>query len=514
MRFPACAVVFCLLAVPWSGCDRAERAAAPAAGAPNIIVVVWDTVRADRLGLYGYARPTTPFLDAWAREARVFDDCVSPAPYTVASHGSLFTGLLPSEHGATNAHPFLDDRHATLAELLRSAGYQTYLFSANPHISRVENFHQGFDAVEHPWDEAYRDEALRIVAGKITADDVSTELSAKIRAGRPESGWDIKAAGELARRGTMSWLSRRDPERPFFVFLNYMEAHRPWIPPASYRRRMMGPEQVEQSYRIDRSWVPLWSYSFGLRDYAADELEVMSATYDACVAELDDLLRDLIGSLRSAGALENTVVVVTSDHGEHLGEHHLLGHQFSLYEPLLRVPLVVRDERRFAPGRDPRPVMSHDLFPTLLEIAGVDVPAGTHAVSLRSPIDGRVRLSEYVGVFRDAFAAIEPGHPGWDKSPWLREIRALYRDDRKLIRWSDGARELYNLREDPLETSGRSAAEEARVRELEAALAVLAAELRRGPADALGPGTMSEEHRELLRSLGYVHGGTEGSQVP
>ena len=506
--------VLAVLVLSWSGCDREESPGNRRGDTPNILFVVWDTVRADRLGVYGYGRPTTPFLAEWSKGARVYDDCVSAAPYTVASHGSMFTGLLPSEHGATNDHLFLDDSHATLAELLRGAGYQTYLFSANPHISEVENFHRGFEVHEHPWDEKYRDDAFRIVAGKITPDDASSELAAKIRAGRPKGGWDIKASGELARRGAAEWLSRRDPARPFFVFLNYMEAHRPWIPPASYRRRMMTPAQVEKSYRIDRSWVPLWSYTFRLHEYSDEELEIMSSTYDACLAELDDLFRDLLDTLQSAGALENTVIVLTSDHGEHLGEHHILDHQYSLYEPLLRVPLIVRDDRRFAPGREFRPVMSHDLFPTLLELAGVEVPTGTRAVSLLSPREDRVRLAEYVGVFRDAFPAVEPLHPGWDRTPWEREIRALYRGGNKLILWSDGHRELFVPARDPGETADRAAAAEKVTRAMSGALAVLVDELQKTAIDREGPGTMTEEHRELLRSLGYIHGGTEGKREP
>ncbi len=493
-----------LAALAAIACGPADSRPLPPAGSPNILVVVWDTVRADRLGVYGYGKPTTPFLDTWARGARVFDDCVSPAPYTVASHGSLFTGVFPTEHGATNDHLFLDDRHPTLAELLRAAGYETYLFSANPHVSSVENFHRGFDRVEHPWDPERRDDALRIVASKITPDDVSSELAAKIRAGRPKGGWDIKAAGELAGRGLLAWLEERDPDRPFFAFLNYMEAHRPWIPPARYRLRMMSPERVERSYRIDRSWVPLWSYTFRLHEYSVEELEIMSATYDATIAELDDLFRDLVSALDAAGALENTVVVLTSDHGEHLGEHHLLDHQYSLYEPLLRVPLLVRDERRFPPGRESRPVMTHDLFPTLLEAAGVEVPAGTRAVSLRAPLEERLRLAEYVGAFEDAFRAIEPLHPEWDRTPWEREIRALYRGSHKFLRWSDGERALFDLRTDPGETRDRADEEEAAARRMEEALALLVEDLRRAPADRAAPEPMTEEHLEMLRSLGYV----------
>ena len=117
---------------------------------PNVLWVVWDTVRADRTSLYGHDVSTTPHLDQWARGARVFEDAVSAGASTVPSHGSMFTGLLPTEHGVNNTHRVLDDRLTTIAERLGAAGYQTYLFAANPHISSPQNFAQGFDREVQP----------------------------------------------------------------------------------------------------------------------------------------------------------------------------------------------------------------------------------------------------------------------------------------------------------------------------------------------------------------------------
>jgi arylsulfatase A-like enzyme len=130
---------------------HAEAPAPPVtADAPNVIFVVWDTVRADRLSLYGHSRETTPKLDAWAQDALVFEDARATASSTVPTHASLFTGLLPSEHGAHAGHQRLDDRFTTLAELFQGAGYRTFLWASNPHVSRAKNFAQGFDVAEHP----------------------------------------------------------------------------------------------------------------------------------------------------------------------------------------------------------------------------------------------------------------------------------------------------------------------------------------------------------------------------
>ncbi len=467
---------------------------------PNILLVVWDTVRADRLGAYGYPKETTPNLERWIDEARVFEDCVSPSPWTVPAHASLFTGLLPSDHGAGFEHAWLDDQHDTLAEQLRAAGYQTFLWSANPHVSAVENFTQGFDVAEHPWDADQRERALAIVRQKLVGDR-SSELAGVVNQGQAGE-WAIKAAGELARERLESWIDARETDRPFFAFLNYMEAHRPLVPPRRLRERVMTPERVERSYQVDRSWLAIWSYSFGLREYSDEELAVMSATYDAAVAELDELLEGVLDGLRSRGLFDDTVVVLVSDHGEMLGEHHMLDHQYALYRPLLQVPLVVRYPKRIAPGRESAPAMSLDLFPTLLELAGLEPPPRMHAQSLLALPAERVRVAEYPSAFRDAFPAVRRAFPDWDPTPWKRGLRALHEDPWKLIWGSDGRHELYDRERDPDESDDLAAERVEEVARLEKRLE---GQLRATPREPQQTApAVSEQHRKMLEALGYA----------
>jgi arylsulfatase A-like enzyme len=331
-------------------------------------------------------------------------------------------------------------------------------------------------------------------------------LPDQINSGRT-SAWGIKATGELAQRGVETWLKQCDPERPFFVFLNYMEAHRPYIPPESYRQRMMSPEQVKLSYQVDRSWLPWWAYTFRLHTYSDQQLAITAGTYDAALAELDDLLHNLLTSLRASGHLRNTIVVVTSDHGEHLGEHHMLDHQYSVYEPLVRVPLVIHYPPRFEPGRDLRPVSTIDLFPTLLELAGVDPPADlrSRAVSLLTPREERDRLVEYPAHFSEGFERIQQVYPDWDPSPWQRSLRALFRGDCKYIWSSDGRHELYNIRADARELN--NLVDQAELAEpLAAALAEVVAALRQPGEIETPQRTYSETELQVLKSLGYVAG--------
>ncbi len=480
---------------------------------PNILWVVWDTVRADHTGPYGYDRPTTPFVAEWAKQARVYTDCISPGSPTVPAHASLFTGLLPSEHGADNERAWLPDSAMTLAEQLGAAGYRTYLFSENPHISKAGNFQQGFEQEEHPWSPQYYEEALRITREKVSPDDQSTELTQKLQAGRLND-WSIKAAGELAERGVRKFLTGVQPDQRFFVFVNYMEAHRPLIPPRRFRERFMTPERVAASYRVDRTWLPLWSYCFGLREYSEDELALTRDTYDAAIAELDDLFRELLKGLRADGRLENTIVILTADHGEHLGEHHLLDHQYSVYEPLLRVPLFVHYPKRFAAGSDDRPVMTFDLFPTLLELAGVAPPAqpALQARSLLAPPQpGRIRLAGYPAPLTDALAQVQHANRSFDPRPWQRSLRAYYDGPWKYIWSSDGRHELYDLVHDRSEMHNLIWESEDQARRLHDGLRHYVSTLNQ-PLDSAGAGPqLDPQQQRFLESLGYAGGPTNST---
>ena len=496
----------------WCSCGDSPAEPEQHIDRPNILWVVWDTVRADRRGLYGHDRNTTPFLDRWSREARVFDNCLSTGGSTVPSHGSMFTAKLPSRHGAREGHLWLDDRHETIAELLGEAGYQTWLWSANPHISKEENFHQGFDEVEHPWDAASQKRAYEIVTEKLRGDR-SSELPMRIKQ-KQIGPWVLKAAGELAEEGLTRWLKGRDGKRPFFAFINYMEAHRPLLPPREYRERMMSPEDVARSYTIDRSWVPLWRYNFGLHEYTRDELRVMAGTYDAALAELDGLLESLIESLRASGDLEDTIVVLTADHGEHLGEHHLLDHQYSLYQDLIRVPLILYAEGVVEPGRDRREVSNYDVFPTLLELAGLEPPESlyTSAASLLDPTPARRRIAEIPAIFSEPFPIIQQMNPGFDPKPFARRLRAMMQGDHKLIWGEDGRHELYDLKKDPWERVNLIESDPERAKRMLGQLGKLAEVLDAPLPESDGNYQPSAEHIRMLQGLGYAGGDDEEDQ--
>ena len=500
-----------------SGCPGSgsrEPAARPLSARPNVLWIVWDTVRADHLDLYGYPRSTSRFLTQWSKDARVFEDALSPAGYTLPAHASMFTGLLPSEHCTHNENARLDDSYTTIAELLKGAGYRTFLFSANPHIAAhpAGNFAQGIDREEHPWSPQWAEQALRLVRAKVTPEDRSSELPEVLAAAREGRTTlvpaNIKAAGEIAKTATLQWLASGHESQPFFIFLNYMEAHRPYIPPRRFREQLLAPADVDRSYRVDRSWGRMWEFTFGLGEYSDDEIMLTRATYDATLLELDDLLRELLGALREAGHLEDTIVILTSDHGEQLGEHHMLDHQYSLYQALLHVPLIVRAPGRLAPGRETRPVMSFDLFPTLLELTGVDAPPGlrSRAVSLLAPQQDRVRFAEDPSTPKIGIAQVLPLHPGWDPRPFQRRLRTLVVGDHKLIWGSDGRRALYDLKADPQEARDLIRNQPELAAQLETELDRYFETLARCemPSHPHEKQQMPAQQRELLKGLGYL----------
>ena len=494
-----CGAMLLIIALVFpSACSRSDPR-------PNVLFVLWDTTRSDRMSLYGHPKPTTPFLDNWATGGRVYTNCISPGNSTIPAHGSLFTGLYPVEHGASNKRRRLDDRHETLAELFQEAGYGTYLFSANPHIAGAESFAQGFDVEEHPWDSKYHDRALNIVREKIDPEDRSSALPDEIRSGEIKK-WAIKACGRLAGEGLLEWLTGRETKRPYFAFLNYMEAHRPFIPAREFRERIMTADQVRRSFAIDRSWDPMWEYTFRLREYPRDELEIMALTYDAGIAELDALFEDLIGMLNQGGYLENTIIVLTSDHGEHLGEHHMLDHQYSVYEELLRVPLILHFPAEVKAGRVGEPVVTFDLFPTLLGLAKIDKPAEQtrHTVDLLRPLETRPRMAEYLADFEKPITTTLKSHPGWDAARFRRRLTALYLDRYKLIRTSDGSDELYDLSHDPLENENLAMTDSTTLRLLLRELRDVRGNLRERYDTAGDQQKLSNEERERLEALGYT----------
>jgi arylsulfatase A-like enzyme len=289
---------------------------APPAEAPNVLVIVMDTVRADHLSLDGYARRTTPHIDAWAAEGVVFDNAWSSTSWTLPSHASLLTGLPAYRHGADRGGR-LDNRFPVLPEVLARHGYVTGAFIAN---TIWLNPQYGFDRGFHRFrvHTAYGD-ASRTVWGR--------KLYSTLVEERGRHAWTVRKSAAHVNADLLEWVDG-NPERPFFALLNYFDVHDPYQPPPPHDTQFSGPSpDTREEKRPYRRSINL---------------------YDGLIAYVDAQIGHLRQELERRGLARNTVVVITADHGESLGDHNEPQHGRNLHRPVLRVPMVV-----IAPGLGP-----------------------------------------------------------------------------------------------------------------------------------------------------------------
>jgi len=346
-------------------------------GPSNVLFVVLDTVRKDHLTPYGYDRPTTPNLEAFAEEATVFEEAVAPAPWTLPVHASMFTGLYPSQHGADQESPYLDDV-ATLASVLSARGYDTACYSSNAWITPYTKLTRGFEhhdtsfeimpgnflsgTLANLWQTINDNDRLRNLANRIV--HLGAKAHAKL-AGDDDAASKTPAVIDQ----TKAFIEQSDEDPGWFGFVNLMDAHLPYHPPEEYRE--------EFAPGVDSSDVCQNSKEFnsGARDIDDDEWEDIRGLYDAEIAHIDAELGRLFDWLRETDRWDDTTVVVCADHGENLGEHDLYGHEFSLYDELINVPLMVKHPDLEADRREDL-VELVDLYHTTLDAVDVDPAAG------------------------------------------------------------------------------------------------------------------------------------------
>jgi len=446
-------LVLALLAAAAAGCgDDAPRQPPP----PNIVVIVLDTVRADHLGCYGYRRDTTPAIDAFARGSTLYSRAVATAPWTIPSHASLLTGLFPYEHGAHRLEPLngretvrgLDPAIPTLAELLAREGYVSGAFLANPYLSTAYGLHRGF------------------------------------------AFWQIDATrAEKLNRRIVDWLADA-PEAPFLLLVNYLDAHRVYN--TDGRRSFLGPadpaDRGESLERLKHEVLP------GTRDAAPDLVQRVVDEYDTAIANLDDAVGELLAELDELELLENTVVVVTSDHGESFGEHRVVEHAKDVYQTELAIPLIVKQPGQRRGARIDTLVSLADVG----RLAFAGLPSGPRERLLAAwpPPTGVAVAENHYTLAKDL------ADPRWGHR-FRRIRRALFDGTDKFIESSDGAHELYDLAADPAELENRFDAEPELAARLRSRLAALLAAPRRA-ASAGENVEPDEELRAKLKALGYL----------
>jgi arylsulfatase A-like enzyme len=437
---------------------REERRPWPPPKSANVLLVVLDTVRADHLSLYGYERPTSPQLERLAARGTRFDQARAAAPWTLASHASMFTGRWTHDLATGWMHPLRGDV-LTVAEYLGSLGYATAGFVGN-------TFYCAYDSGLNRGFTRYQDYVLDKLSAVRTVhmiDQTLTTFGSSLPMGergfRQFSHGERKIAADVNRE-FLDWLSqRREPRRPFFAFLNYADAHAPYVLPAGEEYRFgTAPESDADFLFLLDAWsqVDKRRISPPARTLARD-------SYDNCLAYIDKCLGELVGELERRGVLEETLVIVAADHGEGLGEHDLFDHGESLYRTEIRVPLLI-----VLPGGRGRSAVSVNEFVSLR-----DIPATVADVvrpEAKPPFPGRTLTrfcrdtpstsagsSGEVAVLSE-LSSPNPTDPNQGRSPAYRgPLVSLALGDFVYIRnEGDGSEELFNERDDPYELTNRA----------------------------------------------------------
>ena len=408
----------------WLAERRGLRPASAASESPNVLIIVWDTVRAASLSLYGYARETTPHLAALAARSTVFENAFSPAPWTLPSHAALFTGLEPDRLSGDWQRP-LGEEAPTLAEVLRDRGYRTGGFVANTYFAgREAGVARGFLRYED-----YPLLSLQQLVRSTTLGRRLIRIERFVDAFDYDPSMELKPAHEITD-AALSWIER-DRDRPFFAFLNYLDAHSPYAPPPPYDRQF---GQLERLTKLN--------FGNGRRLTPA-ELQAEIDAYDGAIAYLDAELHRLLAELDSLGVLDNTIVVVTSDHGEEFGEHDVYLHGSTLFDRSLHVPLLIHLPGRSSGTRRDEWVTIADVPATILQAIGGAESLPGRGLALAGGVDSS-------GAGADTILAAVSRRPGvLERYPAAKgRMVSVMVDPWKYIRDGEGAESLFDLRTD------------------------------------------------------------------
>jgi arylsulfatase A-like enzyme len=512
---------------------------------PNIVFIVLDTLRRDRLSLYGNPRETSPELDAFAAGGTVFDRAIAPAQWTVPSHASMFTGLYPTTHQVSQAEGQLSGAYPALAEILQGTGYHTAAFCNNPLVGVLNNgLQRGFErfynyasaAPFRPKEEhrsrlmrqvlsRFRSHIARPMGNQFAHSDTLFRLSLhpfwvplwtrliNYKGNTADSIDDLMAYWKAYQAG--------GAQKPVFAFLNLMGAHLPYNPPRDYLDRVApGLRDDRHAYGFMRrfnSEAARWASP--TEPLLADwERQTLDHFYQAEIAHQDFHLGRLLAMLKTGGWLDNTMVVICADHGEGHGDHGFFGHGFVTYQELVHVPLVLHYPDHFPAGaRIPTNISTRRLFHTVLHAAGIRPPLDEadpnadvahltleHVANAAPDAEGGLAFAEAIPpeIF---LGVIQHRQPALVNRLLLNQVRrAAYQGDFKLAVVGERVEGLFDLTSDPAENSDSAGQHSQTTAEMKHKLAafVTTAESRRAEAALYAP--VDEGVVDQLRALGYI----------
>jgi arylsulfatase A-like enzyme len=460
---------------------------------PNVILITMDTVRADHLSVYGYQRDTTPHLRDFAREATVYTRAIATSDQTLTTHASMFTGLYPGWHDAYLAPPDyprgrpLSPHYVTLAEALCSKGYWTAGVVANyaylqPSLGLARGFAKYEFASPATISSNHERFYLREGARRLLSLAVDT------------AGFDAATlrAADINRRA-IALLNQSTHDRLFFLFLNYMDAHLPYVPRPPFNNLFPGRDpHVEPRSEAGLAFTVIT----GHHHINEAENRHFVSQYDGAIAYMDSEIGNLLAGLRQSGLYENTLIIITADHGEAFGERDLMTHELGfVYQNQVRIPLLVKYPGQHEARQVDTLTSQVDLMPTVLDVAEISLPPCVQGHTLRLPrTDGSDKA------YSEAMAMPIPF-----LSPENRRFRGVRRailaGHWKLITWTEGPSELYDLETDPNETRNQYRRADPRAVALGDQLTAWAAA---APPQLAQPHKLDKNSVERLKSLGYA----------
>ena len=413
---------------------------------PNVFLAVMDAVRPDHLSCYGYSQRTTPNIDEIADEGVLFENAFSAAPWTPPSHASMFTGMYPSQHGVLGENLYLDEEIPTLADIFRSKGYKTLGICRNVFVGSQTGLDRGFEKFD----------SQRKSVRRLSLDWIAFCLKTDIRFVMYKWASQARVFRQLRK-----WiLGAEKANQPFFIFVNYLDAHTPYRPPHPFKEKF---EKTHNRSTDLQKITDVFNHRHGY-PYVAEEIEVsreewevLRSWYDGEIAYIDFFLGMLFDFLRERALFDNTFVVITSDHGENFGDHHLANHVFCLYDSLLHVPLIMKCPEGFSTRKRISNIVSHvDILPTLLSLLNLESRhhiSGVNLLPFQDRAYHKCVCAEYGPPLADlqALKRLSPNVEPSICSKHNRILKCIRSQDFKYIIGSDREEELYNLAEDPNE---------------------------------------------------------------